>query len=82
MSTEDIINLLDSLSPTTLTIEDLSHLHAHHREGGKDSGSHFKVAIGSDQFSGLSRLKAHRLVMATLQPAFDAGVHSISIMIC
>ena len=71
--------LTRDLSPTTVSVEDESHQHAGHsgwREGGE---THFRVQIVSDRFTGKSRVERHRIVNATLAPAFARGLHALAL---
>lgn len=78
MSTvEEIQQLLESLSPSHLNIEDDSALHAGH--AGNTGGGHYTLFIVSDAFEGLSLIQRHRLVYETLAPLMQAKIHALSI---
>ena len=71
---------LAALSPTLLTVTDLSERHRGHagwREGGQ---THFRVDIVSPAFAGKSRLERHRLVNAALAEELAGGVHALAIV--
>lgn len=71
--------LAEAFAPTSLMVEDESHLHAGHagwREGG---GTHMRVQVVSQEFAGKSRVERHRMVNAALAPAFDRGLHALAI---
>ena len=81
MSMHDIIvkKLTDAFSPSSLRVEDESHLHAGHaghREGGE---THFRVYIVSDAFKGKTRIDRHRLINQLLATELDGGVHALAI---
>lgn len=76
---EIIETLTRELRPERLAVEDESHLHAGHagsREGGE---THFRVDVVSDVFAGRSRIERHRVVNASLAPAFARGLHALAI---
>lgn len=68
---------LQALAPLALTIEDDSHLHRHHREGG--SGAHIRLRIVSAQFTGLAPLARHRLVYQTVGDLSALNIHALAI---
>lgn len=71
--------LAEAFGSGRLSVVDESHLHAGHagwREGGE---THFRIAVVSDAFAGKSRVERHRMVNATLQEAFDRGLHALAI---
>ena len=68
-----------AFSPSRLAVIDESHLHAGHggwREGG---GTHYRVEVVADAFSGKSRVERHRLVNAALDAAFEKGLHALAV---
>lgn len=75
-------HLQAALHPTLLEVEDQSAAHAGHSgANGLGYGTHFRVAIAAPQFSGLSRVAAHRLVYDALSPFIAAGLHAVAIEI-
>jgi BolA protein len=71
--------LTEAFHPTALEIVDESHRHAGHagaREGGE---SHFRVAIVSEAFAGMSRIDRHRKVHEVLAAELAGGVHALAI---
>lgn len=69
------------LSPTSLTVRDVSaqhHGHAGWREGGE---THFEVDILAPMFEGLSRIEAHRRVNEALADELASGLHALQIRI-
>ncbi|PCJ32758.1 MAG: transcriptional regulator [Gammaproteobacteria bacterium] len=70
-------DLLQSLKPIHLTIQDDSHLHAGH--AGNTGGGHFTLLIVSDDFTGLSLIKRHRLVFDTVGDLMKTHIHALSI---
>ncbi len=67
-----------AFSPDQLDISDDSHLHAGHA-GAKEGKGHFTVAIVSDQFTGQSLIKRHRMVYDTLAEMMESDIHALSI---
>jgi len=70
--------LRESLSPSQLTLEDESHLHAGHA-GARDGRGHFRLSIVSEHFQGVSRVKRHRLVYAALGDEMRRDIHALVI---
>ena len=69
--------LRSALQPTTLEVQDDSHLHAGH--AGAKEGRHFSVKLVSERFAGLTRVARHRLVYDSLKPLIDSGIHALAI---
>ncbi len=79
MTADDIQGLLQAaLAPTSLQVQDDSHLHAGH--AGAREGGHFSVQISSSRFTGLSRVARHRLVYDSLGSLAAHGVHALVIV--
>ncbi|MBT3506101.1 MAG: BolA family transcriptional regulator [Piscirickettsiaceae bacterium] len=74
---EQLEAALDPLSPSHLTIQDDSALHAGH--AGNTGGGHYTVTIVSKQFEGLSLLKRHRLVYDAAAVLMKQKIHALSI---
>jgi BolA protein len=74
------LKLQARLNPTFLEVLDESAAHAGH-VGANDSGfgTHFRVRIQSDIFTGKSRVSRHRLVYDALQEYIDQGLHALAI---
>ena len=72
--------LQERLNPVFLEVSDESAAHAGH-VGANDSGfgTHFRVRIQSDIFTGKSRVSRHRLVYDALQEYIDQGLHALAI---
>jgi BolA protein len=72
--------LREQLQPIALEVLDESHQHAGHA-GANDTGfgTHFRVRITSPMFTGLSRVKRHRLVYDALRDFIDQGLHALAI---
>jgi len=69
-----------ALAPTQLEVLDESYQHeGHPGANGTGFGTHFRVRIASPSFTGLSRVKQHRLVYDALQEFIDRGAHAIVI---
>ncbi len=70
---------IQTLQPSHVQVTDNSHLHVGHA-GAKDGGGHFAVQVVAEAFTGLNRIKRHRLVYQTVQPLFDNGaIHALEI---
>jgi len=76
MSTESTINrkLQCALDPDCLEVLNESHMHS-----GPATESHFRLTIVSKYFSGLSAVKRHQLVYATLADELKNGVHALAL---
>jgi BolA protein len=72
--------LQERLNPVFLEVLDESAAHAGH-VGANESGfgTHFRVRIQSDIFTGKSRVSRHRLVYDALQEYIDQGLHALAI---
>jgi BolA protein len=76
---EKIRTLLEqAFQPTSLEIEDQSHLHAGHA-GARDGKGHFQVTIVADAFSGKALIKRHRLVYDALGDLLETDIHALII---
>ena len=71
-------SLRESLSPTELSIQDESHLHAGH-PGARDGRGHFRVSVVSARFEGASRVKRHRMIYAALTDEMREHIHALAI---
>ncbi|XP_057308600.1 DNA-binding transcriptional regulator BolA-like [Hydractinia symbiolongicarpus] len=67
--------LTDSFKPSHLDVINESFMH----NVPKDSETHFKVVIVSDEFKEKPLIQRHRLVNNVLKEEFDAGLHALSI---
>ena len=65
------------LQPSSLEVQDDSHLHAGH--AGASEGRHFSVRVVSERFAGLSRLARHRLVYDAAADLMARGIHALAI---
>ncbi|MDD2712107.1 MAG: BolA family transcriptional regulator [Simplicispira sp.] len=75
-------SLRTALAPTTLEVLDESYVHEGHAgANGTGFGTHFRVRIASPSFTGLPRVRQHRLVYDALQEFIDRGAHAIAIEI-
>ena len=66
--------LINAFNPTILSIENESYMH----NVPKDSESHFKVVLVSDNFIGLSKVNRHKAVYNALGDILDS-IHALSI---
>lgn len=69
--------LREQLAPSSLTVQDDSHLHAGH--AGAREGGHYSVSIVSARFTGLHRIARHRLVYHSLAELMQQGIHALAI---
>ena len=67
--------LSEALKPSYLAVLNESHMH----NVPKDSETHFKVVVVSEQFEGVKVLERHRLVNKLLADELEGGVHALSI---
>ncbi len=78
ISAADIESTLRAtLDPSSLEVQDDSHLHAGH--AGAKEGRHFTVRLVSVRCIGLSRLARHRLVYDSLKDLIPQGIHALVI---
>ena len=62
--------LQDRFQPSFLEVIDESAHHQHHAEGGRSSGTHFKITLFSPLFQNKTRLEIHRMIYAALEEGF------------
>lgn len=79
IQTEIEENLGKALNPSTLIVENESHLHAGHAGSPGTGESHFRVHVVSDAFSGKTRLERHRLVNEILADLLKGRIHALAI---
>ncbi|MFK8068513.1 MAG: BolA family protein [Gammaproteobacteria bacterium] len=70
--------LQSAFTPDQLEIVDESHLHAGHA-GAKDGKGHFNLLIVSDQFSGQSLIKRHKMIYEAVADLMQSDIHALSI---
>jgi len=66
-------------SPSVLTIEDESHLHAGHA-GAAGGHGHFRVTIVAEAFRGVPPVARHRLVYAAVDDLLKTDIHALAIV--
>jgi len=69
--------LRERLAATHVELLDESHLHAGHA-GAASGAGHFRATIVSQQFAGLSRLEAQRLVYRALSDEMGDQIHALT----
>jgi BolA protein len=69
---------LAALEPVSVEIGDDSALHAGHA-GARSGGGHYRLAIVSSRFAGLSTVARHRLIYAILGELMHRQIHALSI---
>lgn len=70
--------LRSAFEPTSLEIEDQSHLHAGHA-GAREGKGHFRVVIVSNHFEGKSPIQRHRLIYEALGSLMESDIHALTI---
>lgn len=73
--------LHDSLSPSTLIIDNESHKHIGHAGDDGSRATHFCVTLAAPSFAGQSRVACHRMVYAALSHLIGKPVHALRIVI-
>jgi BolA protein len=72
--------LLNALQPSALeVIDESAQHHGHAGSNGTGYGTHFRVRITSQLFTGRSPVARHRLVYDALQDFMDHGLHALAI---
>jgi len=75
-----VARLTEALAPSRLDLVDESASHAGHAGvAGRSGETHFRLAVVSDAFAGLSAVARHRLVYAALDAQFQQGLHALTI---
>lgn len=69
-----IEELLLTLDPSELFIEDESSQHSGHRVE-----THFKIMVVAESFAGQARLARQQVIMALLAGEFNMGLHAVHI---
>ncbi len=78
---QDIESALQLAFPSeSVQVIDDSHLHQGH--AGAQSGRHYSVRVVSAQFTGMSRIRRHRLVYDALAALIPRGIHALAIEAC
>jgi len=68
------------LQPSALeVIDESSQHHGHAGANGSGFGTHFRVRITSQSFTGRSPVARHRLVYDALQDFMEQGLHALAI---
>lgn len=77
MVVQEIIEdkLKQSFAPQVLEVQNESHMHS----VPKNSETHFRVVLVSDQFIEKSRVQRHRMVNEVLKAEIDGPVHALSL---
>jgi BolA protein len=70
--------LEQSLDPLELMIKDQSQLHVGH-EGARDGKGHFDIMVVSQAFTGVNRVKRHRMVYDALRDLLESDIHALRI---
>lgn len=67
------------LNPLHLEIVDESHMHAGHSGAPEGGESHFRIAVVSSAFVGVTRIERQRIVYKLLASELQGPVHALSI---
>ena len=83
MSVESDIHsrLQRELVPHVLEIADESEAHRGHAGYPEGGQSHFRISIGADALTGLSRIDQHRAIHAAIGTALLGKIHALSIQV-
>jgi BolA protein len=73
-----IRELLSALDPQSVELLDESGHHVGHA-GAASGGSHFRLIIVSPHFTGLDKLKRHRMIYSALGPLMHREIHALAI---
>ena len=77
LKTDIETKLRETFTPSSLIVEDVSHLHVNHGNYRPGGGSHFKVTLVSAAFQGHSRIERHQKVYNCLEEELKNGVHAL-----
>ena len=69
--------LKTQLAPLAFALADESALHAGHAGAAPSGQTHYRLALVSAAFTGLSRVARQRLVHKTLAEEFASGLHAL-----
>lgn len=79
---QNLTDLLEKgLNNPLITMKDLSSMHKKCFGPGDGVPSHLQITIVCSDFEGMSLIERHRHVNNLLKPAFDAGLHSASLVL-
>jgi BolA protein len=68
-----------AFSPVHIALTDESARHAGHAGARPEGETHYRLAMVSPAFEGLSRVARQRLVYQALHEEFDRGLHALSL---
>jgi BolA protein len=71
--------LAAAFAPEALDLIDESHRHLGHAGARPGGESHFRLAIVSEAFAGLSRIDRQRAIHRVLKEELAGGVHALNI---
>ena len=70
--------LLATLEPVSIEINDESHKHAGHA-GARGGGGHYVLLIVSEQFVGKNTVARHRMIYSALGEMMKQKIHALNI---
>jgi len=76
-----IKNKLSILQPTTLELQDESHLHIGHAGVAERGGRHYSLTISAEKLINLSKIKQHQLIYNALGSLVGSEIHALKIKI-
>lgn len=71
--------LQKAFSPTSLVVEDQSHMHKGHAGHRPGVETHFHVTIVSAAFDGVARVQRHRMVTEVLKNEIGNPIHALAL---
>lgn len=77
LTATEIKERLDHLNPSFFNISDDSHKHAEHIENPTGGLTHATITIVSEEFTGLSLVKRHKLIYSSLKDALAGSLHAL-----
>lgn len=75
---QEILALLQALSPSVCQLEDESALHVGHA-GAASGGGHYRLTIVTERFTGLNLVSRHRLVYDAVRALMQSRIHALAI---
>lgn len=70
--------LTETFQPSSMTLEDESHLHRGHA-GATTGKGHFRLRIVASAFTGKTAIARHRMIYSALAELLESDIHALSI---
>lgn len=78
VAAEIVKRIREALSPTTLSLSNLSKTHKSHPESRKHGGGHYAIEVVSEGFMGLGPVDRQRWIMALVRDLIDTKkIHAL-----